>query len=440
MSERRWKRRRSWRSRGRPTSRRRTRDVSDGASSPGAGAGAGGGSPGGGWTGASRGGGSGPGVGSGTPQHTHASAFFRPSRRRGSEFTRPGLARAPGTGIVVARWACVTGGRTPLWRFDGMDVVLLSRIQFALTVGFHFLFPPLTIGLAWLLVVIEWRGWKRDDRCGMRMGRFFGKLLALTFAVGVATGIVMEFQFGTNWAAYSRFVGDIFGAPLAAEGVLRLLPGVRLPRAVPVRARPRVEGGALVLDPDGGRRIAPSRPSGSWWRTRGSRRPPATWSSNGRAELTSFSEAVFNPSTLPAVLPYGGLRRWSPALLGGRRGGLSAAQEPRGRSSAGARRSELAVVVGLVASVPMLVPVRAHPRAAGGAHPAGEVRRHRGAVIEPVGGAAGAVRADPVTPPPELKAKVEIRGLLSWLAFGDVNAPIRGIAEFPRRRTGRRCG
>ncbi len=101
-----------------------------------------------------------------------------------------------------------------------MDVVLLSRIQFAVTVGFHFLFPPITIGLAWLLVAIEWRGWRTGHDRWLRMGKFFGKLLALTFAVGVATGIVMEFQFGTNWAGYSKFVGGIFGAPLAAEGVL----------------------------------------------------------------------------------------------------------------------------------------------------------------------------------------------------------------------------
>src|SRR5512147_892724 len=101
-----------------------------------------------------------------------------------------------------------------------MDAVLLARLQFALTIGFHFLFPPITIGLGWLIVILEWLGWKRNDEGYVRIARFFGKLFALTFAMGVATGIVMEFQFGTNWAEYSKFVGDIFGAPLAAEGVL----------------------------------------------------------------------------------------------------------------------------------------------------------------------------------------------------------------------------
>ncbi|HEB84642.1 MAG TPA: cytochrome ubiquinol oxidase subunit I, partial [Bacteroidetes bacterium] len=100
-----------------------------------------------------------------------------------------------------------------------MDPVLLARIQFAMTIGFHYLFPPISIGLAWLLVIVETIAWRRKDELYERIGKFFAHLLALTFAVGVATGIVMEFQFGTNWAEYSKFVGDVFGAPLAAEGI-----------------------------------------------------------------------------------------------------------------------------------------------------------------------------------------------------------------------------
>ena len=75
-----------------------------------------------------------------------------------------------------------------------MDAVLLSRIQFAVTIGFHFLFPPITIGLAWLLVIAEFKGWRKDDETFVQMGKFFAKLLGLTFVVGVATGIVMEFK------------------------------------------------------------------------------------------------------------------------------------------------------------------------------------------------------------------------------------------------------
>lgn len=100
-----------------------------------------------------------------------------------------------------------------------LDVVLLSRIQFALTIMFHYLFPPLTIGLAMLIVIFEGMHLKTNDPLWKAANKFWVRLFAVTFAVGVATGIVMEFQFGTNWAAYSRFVGDVFGSALAAEGI-----------------------------------------------------------------------------------------------------------------------------------------------------------------------------------------------------------------------------
>ncbi|MCR6630613.1 MAG: cytochrome ubiquinol oxidase subunit I [Magnetospirillum sp.] len=100
-----------------------------------------------------------------------------------------------------------------------LDVVALSRLQFALTALYHFLFVPLTLGLSWLLAVME-SIWVMTGREVWRdMTRFWGKLFGINFAMGVATGITMEFQFGTNWAYYSHFVGDIFGAPLALEGL-----------------------------------------------------------------------------------------------------------------------------------------------------------------------------------------------------------------------------
>ena len=100
-----------------------------------------------------------------------------------------------------------------------MDVVFLSRLQFALTVGFHYIFPPLTIGMAVVLVVLEGRYlWTRDPIYEIA-ARFWTRIFALNFSLGVATGIVLEFEFGTNWAAYSRFVGDVFGSALAAEGI-----------------------------------------------------------------------------------------------------------------------------------------------------------------------------------------------------------------------------
>lgn len=98
-----------------------------------------------------------------------------------------------------------------------MDALLLSRLQFAVTAGFHFLFVPLTIGLALLIAVMETLALvKKDDRY-LEMAKFWGKLFLINFAVGVVTGITLEFQFGMNWAAYSVYVGDVFGAPLAIE-------------------------------------------------------------------------------------------------------------------------------------------------------------------------------------------------------------------------------
>jgi cytochrome d ubiquinol oxidase subunit I len=98
-----------------------------------------------------------------------------------------------------------------------MDAELLARWQFAVTIGYHFIFAPLTIGLSWLILWLMTRYMRTGDPAARNLARFWVNLFAISFAVGVATGLSMEFQFGTNWARYSRFVGDIFGPPLAAE-------------------------------------------------------------------------------------------------------------------------------------------------------------------------------------------------------------------------------
>jgi cytochrome bd ubiquinol oxidase subunit I len=95
----------------------------------------------------------------------------------------------------------------------------LSRIQFATTALYHFLFVPLTLGLAPLVAVMQTLWHRSGDLAWLRLTRFFGTLLLINFAIGVATGLVMEFQFGMNWAVYSKYVGDVFGAPLAIEGL-----------------------------------------------------------------------------------------------------------------------------------------------------------------------------------------------------------------------------
>lgn len=312
-----------------------------------------------------------------------------------------------------------------------MDAVLLSRIQFAMTIGFHYIFPPITIGLAWLLVMVEWKGWKSGDPVWERAGRFFGKVFALTFAMGVATGIVMEFQFGTNWASYSRFVGDIFGAPLAAEGVFAFF----------------LESGFLGLYLFGRRRVSKGVHwfsilmvavgatisafwiivANSWQQT------PAGFVLNeaaGRAELTSFAEAVFNPSTH---------HRFFHAVLGAFisgaffMAGFSAILLLKERGADVAKKTlGLSLIFGFISSVLVVFP--------SGHEHASQVARtqpEKFAAIEGLytsyeEGGAPLVLFGLVSPTePELRAAVEIPYLLSWMAFGDVDAPVRGIKDFP---------
>jgi cytochrome d ubiquinol oxidase subunit I len=101
-----------------------------------------------------------------------------------------------------------------------MTTLTLSRLQFATTTIYHFFFVPLTLGLSILLFLIELRYVRTGNEAYKRMTKFWGKLFLINFALGVATGLVQEFQFGMNWSDYSRFVGDIFGAPLAIEALL----------------------------------------------------------------------------------------------------------------------------------------------------------------------------------------------------------------------------
>ncbi|HET6595502.1 MAG TPA: cytochrome ubiquinol oxidase subunit I [Anaerolineales bacterium] len=101
-----------------------------------------------------------------------------------------------------------------------MDPVSLSRLQFGLTTIYHFLFVPLTLGLGWFVAYMQTRYYQTQDEPWRKMAKFWGKLFLINFAIGVVTGIVQEFQFGMNWSEYSRYVGDIFGAPLAIEALM----------------------------------------------------------------------------------------------------------------------------------------------------------------------------------------------------------------------------
>lgn len=100
-----------------------------------------------------------------------------------------------------------------------MDVLMLSRLQFAAATFFHFLFVPLTLGLSVMVAIMETKYARTEDELYLRMTKFWGKLFLINFAIGVVTGITLEFQFGTNWSRYSEFMGDIFGALLAIEAL-----------------------------------------------------------------------------------------------------------------------------------------------------------------------------------------------------------------------------
>ncbi|MCF7816579.1 MAG: cytochrome ubiquinol oxidase subunit I [Kiritimatiellales bacterium] len=187
-----------------------------------------------------------------------------------------------------------------------MDVVLLARIQFGLTIGFHYVFPPLTIGLAWMIFLYNTRYQENDNPVFLQLARFWTRIFAISFVVGVATGITMEFQFGTNWAGYSRFVGDIFGAPLAAEGVFAfflessflgiLLYGRK-------KVSPRMYWFSSLMVALGATMSAFWIVVANSWQQTPAGYKVATEMVNGvpvaKAVLTNFWEAVFNPSTLP---------------------------------------------------------------------------------------------------------------------------------------------
>jgi cytochrome d ubiquinol oxidase subunit I len=182
-----------------------------------------------------------------------------------------------------------------------MDVLTLSRIQFGATIAFHYLYPPLSIGIGLMLVLMEGAWLRTGNPLYHQMARFWTRVFALTFAIGVATGIVMEFEFGTNWATYSRFVGDVFGSALAAEGIFAFF----------------LESGFLAVLLFGWDKVGRKMHffstcmvclgahfsavwivvANSWMQT------PAGYHIVGagmkaRAEVTNFWEVVFNPSSM----------------------------------------------------------------------------------------------------------------------------------------------
>ena len=196
-----------------------------------------------------------------------------------------------------------------------MDVEILARIQFAFTVAFHYIYPPLSIGIGLIMVIFEGLYLKTGKKEYEVLTRFWLKIFAITFGIGVATGIIMEFEFGTNWSVYSRYVGDIFGSALAAEGLFafglestflgilifgwnRVSPKVHFISTIGVFLGSMFSAVWIVV-------------ANSWQQT------PAGYhivgeGFNARAEVTDFWAMVFNPSSVDRIIHV-----WQGAFLAG---------------------------------------------------------------------------------------------------------------------------
>ena len=196
-----------------------------------------------------------------------------------------------------------------------MNVEILARVQFAFTIGFHYIYPPLSIGLGLVLVILEGLFLKTGNRIYEMAVRFWIRIFALIFGIGVATGIIMEFEFGTNWATYSKYVGDIFGSALAAEGIfafalesgflgILIFGWNRVSRGVHFFSTIMVFFGSLFS-------AVWIVVANSWQQT------PAGYhivgqGMNARAQITDFWAMVFNPSSVDRLLHV-----WVGAILAG---------------------------------------------------------------------------------------------------------------------------
>ena len=196
-----------------------------------------------------------------------------------------------------------------------METEILARVQFAFTIAFHYIYPPLSIGIGLILVIMEGMYLKTREKMYEQMTRYWIRIFSLIFGIGVATGIIMEFEFGTNWATYSKYVGDIFGSALAAEGIFAFaleagFLGLLLFGWNKVSAKAHFFATLMVF--------IGSMFSAVWIVVANSwQQTPAGFHIVGqgleaRAEITDFWAMVFNPSSVDRLLHV-----WIGAILSG---------------------------------------------------------------------------------------------------------------------------
>ena len=310
-----------------------------------------------------------------------------------------------------------------------MDVEILARIQFAFTVAFHYIYPPLSIGLGLIMVIMEGQYLRTGNKVYETLARFWTKIFALTFGIGVATGIVMEFEFGTNWATYSRYVGDVFGSALAAEGIFAFA----------------LESGFLGVLLFGWNRVSSrvhfiatlgvwlgSMFSAVWIVVANSwQQTPAGYHIVGegldaRAEITDFWAMVFNPSSVDRLLHV-----WIGAFLAGAFLVLSvhAYYLLKGKHVELSRKAfKIALGVAIVFSLAQLG--TGHRSAEGVAH-------NQPAKLAALEGHFDSLAvADMyllgwVDKKEQEVTGIKIPGGLSFLTYWDFDAPVKGLNYFP---------
>ncbi len=311
-----------------------------------------------------------------------------------------------------------------------MTATDLARSQFALTVMFHYLFPPLSIGLGALMVVMEGMYLRTGDRAYESMTRFFSRIFAANFAVGVASGIVMEFEFGTNWATYARFVGDVFGSALAAEGIFAFF----------------LESGFLALLIFGWDRISPRMHfvstvmvfigsvfsamwiviANSWQQTPRGFRIEGTGES-ARAVITDFWAMVWNPSSA---------HRIGHVLLGSFTVGaffvmsVCAFYILKRRHLLGAKKAfSTALSVGLMASLVMLISGHGQAVMVANEQPA-KLAAFEGHFHTGNDGAPLWLFGVPDSNEKKVHYGIGAPRMLSVLVYGDAHHPVKGLEEF----------
>jgi cytochrome d ubiquinol oxidase subunit I len=312
-----------------------------------------------------------------------------------------------------------------------MDVEILARIQFAFTIAFHYIYPPLSIGIGLIMVIMEGLYVKTKKKEYEILTRFWIKIFAITFGIGVATGIIMEFEFGTNWAVYSRYVGDIFGSALAAEGLFafglesaflgvllfgwhRVKPWVHLISTIGVFIGSMFSAVWIVV-------------ANSWQQT------PAGYHIVGeglkaRAEVTDFWAMVFNPSSVDRLI-----HTWQGAILAGAFLVLSVHSYylRKGRYMEISKKAfKIALSVATIVSLTQLI--SGHSSADG-------VAVNQPAKLAAMEGhfeksaPADLYLFGTVDKENQKVTGIGIPGGLSFLVHQDFNAPITGLNSFPER-------